>query len=314
MDDATRPVRILSLDGGGVRGISSLYILQELMNQMRRTKAATSPGVQVETPRPCDVFDLICGTSTGGLIALMLGRLEMVFPLLMRLIKTVDDCFKAYVSLAQEVFTAKSTALTAKFDDGVLETKIKDIIRAQALDMDAPLAHPDGKCRTFVVADMARASGNAVLMQTYDNFPSSEAFDCTIWQAARATSAAPTFFKPIEIEHIQYVDGGVGQNNPAELAIHEAHKVWPGRSIGCLVSIGTGMEDAIQLGDGAEGGKGWKRAILRKLSPETDFEIEVAKWCLDLLTSSEKTHRDLKFRAERLGIQKRYFRFNAPQG
>jgi len=78
MDDATRPVRILSLDGGGVRGISSLYILQELMNQMRRTKAATSPGVQVETPRPCEVFDLICGTSTGGLIALMLGRLEMV--------------------------------------------------------------------------------------------------------------------------------------------------------------------------------------------------------------------------------------------
>jgi patatin-like phospholipase/acyl hydrolase len=72
------PVRILSLDGGGVRGISSLYILKELMAQIAREHQAENPGAPELSPRPCDYFDLICGTSTGGLIALMLGRLRMV--------------------------------------------------------------------------------------------------------------------------------------------------------------------------------------------------------------------------------------------
>ena len=73
------PVRILSLDGGGVRGISSLYILKELMAQIAREHRAENPDAPELSPRPSDYFDLICGTSTGGLIALMLGRLRMVW-------------------------------------------------------------------------------------------------------------------------------------------------------------------------------------------------------------------------------------------
>ena len=73
-----KPLRILSLDGGGVRGISSLYILKDLMRQIAREYATNNPGLPDISPRPCDFFDLICGTSTGGLIALMLGRLRMV--------------------------------------------------------------------------------------------------------------------------------------------------------------------------------------------------------------------------------------------
>jgi patatin-like phospholipase/acyl hydrolase len=72
------PLRILSLDGGGVRGISSLYILKELMDQVKRQQADDNLSETIPDLRPCNVFDLICGTSTGGLIALMLGRLEMV--------------------------------------------------------------------------------------------------------------------------------------------------------------------------------------------------------------------------------------------
>ena len=70
------PLRILSLDGGGVRGISSLYMLKDLMAQVNRQYRLDHP----DDPAlcPCDVFDLICGTSTGRLIALMLGTLEMV--------------------------------------------------------------------------------------------------------------------------------------------------------------------------------------------------------------------------------------------
>jgi len=78
--DTLPPLRILSLDGGGVRGISSLYILKELMAQASLQLAADKPNDPRSIPRPCQVFDMICGTSTGGLIALMLGRLEMVNP------------------------------------------------------------------------------------------------------------------------------------------------------------------------------------------------------------------------------------------
>lgn len=79
-----KPLRILSLDGGGVRGISSLYILKELMRQIAREHEANNPGAPEITPHPREYFDLICGTSTGGLIALMLGRLRMVKGQLMR--------------------------------------------------------------------------------------------------------------------------------------------------------------------------------------------------------------------------------------
>jgi hypothetical protein len=63
--------RILSLDGGGIRGLSSLFILKEIMDSIRRKSGD-------QNPLPCQYFDLIGGTSTGGLIAIMLGRLGMV--------------------------------------------------------------------------------------------------------------------------------------------------------------------------------------------------------------------------------------------
>jgi patatin-like phospholipase/acyl hydrolase len=64
--------RILSLDGGGVRGLSSLVALREIMEDIVHRVGVS------ETPVPCEYFDLISGTSTGGLIAIMLGSLRMV--------------------------------------------------------------------------------------------------------------------------------------------------------------------------------------------------------------------------------------------
>jgi len=66
--------KILSLDGGGVRGLSSLLILREIMEDVEQRLEAD------EIPKPCEYFDLIGGTSTGGLIAIMLGLLGMVVP------------------------------------------------------------------------------------------------------------------------------------------------------------------------------------------------------------------------------------------
>jgi patatin-like phospholipase/acyl hydrolase len=72
------PLRILCLDGGGVKGLSSLYILKELMAQIRRNTDSGSRPKPRSHLRPCDYFDLICGTGTGGLLAIMLGRLQYV--------------------------------------------------------------------------------------------------------------------------------------------------------------------------------------------------------------------------------------------
>jgi patatin-like phospholipase/acyl hydrolase len=71
MSEARGP-RVLALNGGGVRGLSSLLMLREIMEEIERKTDAE------ETPRPCEYFDLIGGTSTGGLIAIMLSRLGMV--------------------------------------------------------------------------------------------------------------------------------------------------------------------------------------------------------------------------------------------
>ncbi|TFK37626.1 hypothetical protein BDQ12DRAFT_148893 [Crucibulum laeve] len=61
--------RILVIDGGGFRGLGCLLVIDHI------TKAASARARKVL--RPCDIFDLICGTSTGGLLAILLGRLRL---------------------------------------------------------------------------------------------------------------------------------------------------------------------------------------------------------------------------------------------
>lgn len=115
-----------------------------------------------------------------------------------------------------------------------------------------------------------------------------------IWEAARATSAAPTFFQPITINGVKYGDGGTGWNNPTAEALAEAYHIWPSRLIGCLLSLGTGLEEAIQLSEGNDGlSEGFSRSLLQRLAPHPSFQLEVAKYCVTSLTSCEKIHRDV---------------------
>ena len=73
--------------------------------------------------------------------------------------------------------------------------------------------------------------------------------DCKIWEAARATSAAPAFFKRIEIGREQpFIDGGLGRNNnPSRLVLEESKRLFGSRQIGLLLSIGTGMAKTISI-------------------------------------------------------------------
>jgi len=78
MTSQAPPLRILTLDGGGVRGLSEVLILKYLMARLKYIQEKTLNIKVDQLPEPWKYFDLICGTSTGGLLAIMLGRLRMV--------------------------------------------------------------------------------------------------------------------------------------------------------------------------------------------------------------------------------------------
>ncbi|KDN34799.1 hypothetical protein RSAG8_12134, partial [Rhizoctonia solani AG-8 WAC10335] len=97
--DITRGSRILSLDGGGVRGYSALIILEAFMLRVKLHYGSE------EDILPADFFDLIIGTSTGGIMALMLGRLRM----------SVGDCIKAYQATSDQPTSDKVNTAPAFF-------------------------------------------------------------------------------------------------------------------------------------------------------------------------------------------------------
>lgn len=120
--------------------------------------------------------------------------------------------------------------------------------------------------------------------------------DCAIWQGCRATTAAPTFFPPMEIGKppISYVDGGLGYNNPIRALMDEISHLWPNRKIGCIVSVGTGVPPTTDVG--------------RKIKPL----FETMK---NMSLDTEKIARDFKKEMEsRYSEQKVYFRFNVQHG
>jgi patatin-like phospholipase/acyl hydrolase len=133
---------LLSLDGGGVRGLSSLFILKQLMESID----------PLNPPKPCDYFDMIGGTSTGGIIAIMLGRLRMA----------IDECIDEYRSLSDRVFTHCKHRMTwrgnlqGRFDHDALVQATKDLLRRKNMDEDALLKDPlgDTGCATSVLNEV----------------------------------------------------------------------------------------------------------------------------------------------------------------
>ncbi|KAF2234795.1 FabD/lysophospholipase-like protein [Viridothelium virens] len=126
------PLRILSLDGGGVRGYSMLIILQRLMHLTFVAIRGRAPE-RHEIPKPCDHFDLIVGTGTGGLIAIMLGRLRL----------DIDTCKDVYVRMTRVVFESdKTLALVlgyskkSMFKATMLEQAIQDCVREHTIFED----------------------------------------------------------------------------------------------------------------------------------------------------------------------------------
>jgi hypothetical protein len=125
-------VLIYSIDGGGIRGYSSLLIIQRLMHeiakaerQIQKEEGPVEGGEQREFNEdellPCHYFDYMYGTSTGGLISVMLARLRM----------SVPQCLELYRRVGHELFGHRRSVLplATKYHHKPLETAVQDIVK-----------------------------------------------------------------------------------------------------------------------------------------------------------------------------------------
>ena len=139
------------------------------------------------------------------------------------------------------------------------------------------------------------------LFRTY-RAPKNQTFNCTIWEAARATTATPTFFKRIVIGgpgfSQPFVDGGLGCNNPIAQVLEEAELVFPGRQIACIISIGAGQAQMISIP---------KPRRLQRVLP-----LEVVRAMEAIATDCERSAQNMARRFQ--GTSNVYFRFNVEQG
>lgn len=284
-----------------------LIILQELMYRAY-VETEGKPPKRDEIPKPCEYFDLIAGTGTGGLIAIMLGRLRL----------DIETSMDVYVRMTKKVFETDKTIAgipykQTLFKASKLEEAIKQCVAEHTVYEDegndgtqrggkpfgssiysptSPVARSMSvRSNNSVVpsspTSMSRASmyspgpgfgpsptiwgnpeaslyddrenrtktavtavykgtnpktGSPILLRSYDSRkePPPE-FNCTIWQAGRATSATGLAFKPIRIGQSVFIDEGAGKYNPSPQILEEAVvNEYPGRDLGVFVSIGTG--------------------------------------------------------------------------
>ncbi len=238
-----KKIRILSLDGGGIRGVIPGVILGYIEQQLQQKDNSTK--------KIGDYFDFISGTSTGGILAcayLVPGEdgnaLHSTEDALNIYLKQGGQIF--YSSFYQKVFTGFGM-LDEKFPAQQLESDLKNFFGDVMLHQ---LIRP---CLITSYEITARKA---------HFFNSSEAknslFDFKVRDVARATSAAPTYFEPAKItsaagQCFSLIDGGVFANNPSLCTYAEVRKMpfskllnnpekpdFPSAKDMLMVSLGTG--------------------------------------------------------------------------
>lgn len=217
--------KILSIDGGGIRGIVPALVLAKI-EQLTGKPAA-------------HLFDLVAGTSTGGILALALAKPgkdgEPQYP--------AGDLAALYENEGANIFRkpARRKLLPAgalfegRYDaagvEGVLERYFGEARLNEAVTEVLVTSYEiERRAPFFFRSSKARTDGS---------------YDFPMKQAARATSAAPTYFEPLKIEtgdakgYYALVDGGLYANNPAMCAAVEGQRLFPGEEL-LVMSLGTG--------------------------------------------------------------------------
>ncbi len=256
--------RILSFDGGGIRGLVTLAMLKK---------------IQDAAPRLISQADLIAGTSTGGIIALGLAAG-----------KTVDELISLYLDNGDKIFDDSwldniidlggisgadydqvnlKKILENSFGSLKLEGLAKKVL-IPSFDLDND--HEDPKKRTWKPI-------------FFHNFPGDDSDgDETLVDVALCTSAAPTYFP----SHNGYVDGGVVANNPSMAALTQTQdpraELYPRPALGDLrmLSLGTGTILSYIKGKSHDWGYAqWVKPLINLL---TDASMGIADYqCRQIL-------------------------------
>jgi len=242
------PKRILALDGGGLRGILTLAILQKIETTLR-DRHGNDPAFRL-----CHYFDLVAGTSTGAIIAATVA-----------LGWTVEQIREKYMELGQRVFEKtllRLGVLRAKYDEERLIDELQKVYGA-----DTRLGSDSLKTGLLLVTKRIDTGSPWPI----SNNPRGRYFasrpggvigngDYPLWQVVRASTAAPAYFDAEKITVASapgmtsvdgwFIDGGVSPfNNPALVAFMYAtldgYRIgWPrGADKLLLVSVGTGAAD-----------------------------------------------------------------------
>jgi patatin-like phospholipase/acyl hydrolase len=286
-------MRVLSIDGGGIRGLIPALVLTEVEKRS---------GKQIY-----ELFDLIAGTSTGGILACALCApaplpAEQLVALYEDEGPTIFDR-----SIWQRIRSAGGL-LDEKYDAGALDRALKRFLSDKRLaetrpDLLVPAYNMGDPGPYFFKSRKARDEG--------EDFPLS--------QVARATAAAPTYFEPYELSGEALVDGGVFAANPAMCAFAEVMRFQPSADV-FLLSLGTGQRtrkrsfDQIHNWGLIEWAKPILDVVFDGVSDAVDYQLQHALdeghyWRLqveldlasdDLDDASEANLRELRAQAERL--------------
>ncbi|XP_034876226.1 calcium-independent phospholipase A2-gamma isoform X2 [Mirounga leonina] len=226
-----RGIRILTIDGGGTRGVVALQTLRKLVEL---------------TQKPVhQLFDYICGVSTGAILAFMLGLFHM----------PLDECEELYRKLGSDVFsqnvivgTVKMSWSHAFYDSQTWENILKDRMGSSLMIETArnPTCPKVAAVSTIVNRGI---TPKAFVFRNYGHFPGINSHylggcQYKMWQAIRASSAAPGYFAEYALGDDLHQDGGLLLNNPSALAMHECKCLWPDVPLECIVSLGTGRYES----------------------------------------------------------------------
>ncbi|KAH8424214.1 patatin-like phospholipase family protein [Aspergillus melleus] len=236
----TAAPRLLSIDGGGLRGIIPPSNLELLQND-----------IGPELPL-ADLIDLRVGTSSGGLYVIAMDILRMgpsefkrVFQGLAKKVLGPDQRKGRIMSLLSD----------ATYDTKALENQYKDVFGPTRRLFDAPATLLSaGK---MAVTTTSIKDGSLFLFTNYNGaaphraesvygrLRPDEDYGPYIWQIALATSAAPPLFSTVNIPGLgTFQDGGMGRdNNPINIALFEAKHLWPSvTNPDVVITLGTGTE------------------------------------------------------------------------